>query len=178
MKFAMEVAKDSEERYPPRTVYGIVCGVKRHLGDKNGNKALNPLDAHDKRFGIFRHALDAEMKDATKEGLHSKCQKEEKDFVTVEEERKFWEMNLLGTSSAKSLLYTVYFYNGKIFGLRGGDHRNIVLNNFELGSNFIKFQENSCKIFHGGISDLKYIPRTVKHNYLSQRRRKTRVLSC
>ena len=39
---------------------------------------------------------------------------------------KFWEMNLLGTSSAKSLLYTVYFYNGKIFGLRGGDHRNIV----------------------------------------------------
>lgn len=50
---------------------------------------------------------------------------------------------LLGTSSAKSLLYTVYFYNGKIFGLRGGDHRNIVLNIFELGSNSIKFQENS-----------------------------------
>ena len=75
------------------------------------------------------------MKDATKEGLHIKCQKEEKEFVTAEEERKFWEMNLLGTSSAKSLLYTVYFYNGKIFGLRGGDHRNIVLNNFELGSN-------------------------------------------
>lgn len=70
---------------------------------------------------------------------------------------------LLGTSSAKSLLYTVYFYNGKIFGLRGGDHRNIVLNIFELGSNSIKFQENSCKTLHGGVSDLKYIPRTVKH---------------
>ena len=56
-------------------------------------------------------------------------------------------MNLLGTSSAKSFLYTVYFYNGKIFGLRGGDHRNIVLNNFELGSNFIKFQEHSCRKF-------------------------------
>jgi len=88
------------------------------------------------------------MKDATKEGLHIKCQKEEKEFVTAEEERNLWEMNLLGTSSAKSLLYTTYFYNGKIFGLRGGDHRNIVLNNF---------------FFHGGISDLKYIPRAVKH---------------
>ena len=76
------------------------------------------------------------MKDATKEGLHIKCQKEVKEFVTTEEERKFWEMNLLGMSSAKSLLYTVYFNNGKIFGLRDGDHRNIVLNNFELGSNF------------------------------------------
>ncbi|XP_068708500.1 uncharacterized protein [Montipora foliosa] len=48
-KFVREVAKDSGERYPPRTVYGIVCGVKRHLGDKNGDEALNPLDAHDKR---------------------------------------------------------------------------------------------------------------------------------
>ena len=63
---------------------------------------------------------------------------EETEFVTAVEEGKFWEMNLLGTSSAKSLLYTVYSYNGKIFGLQGGDHRNIVLNNFELGSNFIK----------------------------------------
>ena len=56
-------------------------------------------------------------------------------------------MNLLRTSSAKSLLYTVYFYNGKMFGLRGGDHRNIVSNDFELGSNYIKFQENSCTHF-------------------------------
>lgn len=39
-------------------------------------------------------------------------------------------MNLLGMSPAKSLLYSKYFYNGKIFGLRIGDHRNIVLNNF------------------------------------------------
>ena len=44
------------------------------------------------------------MKNTTKEGLHINCQKEEKEFVSAEEERKFWEMNLLGTSSAKSLL--------------------------------------------------------------------------
>ena len=50
-KFVMEVAKDSGERYPPRTVYGIVCGVKRYLGDKNGDEALNPLDAHGKKNG-------------------------------------------------------------------------------------------------------------------------------
>ena len=34
-KFVMEVAKDSGERYLcPRSVYGIVCGLKRHLEDK------------------------------------------------------------------------------------------------------------------------------------------------
>ena len=70
-----------------------------------------------RRFVLFRRCLDAEMKDGVREGLHIKCKKEEKELVTAEEERKFWEMNLLGTSSAKSLLYTVYFYNGKIFGL-------------------------------------------------------------
>ena len=49
-KFVMElkVAKDSGERYQPRTVYAIVCGLKRHLGGKNGDEALNPLDARDK----------------------------------------------------------------------------------------------------------------------------------
>ena len=50
-KFVMEVAKGSGERYPPRTVYGIACGVKRHLEDKNGDEALNPLDGPDKRYG-------------------------------------------------------------------------------------------------------------------------------
>ena len=85
-----------------------------------------------------------------------------KNLSPPKKERKVWEMNLLETSSAKSLLYTVYFYNGKIFGLQGGDHRNIVLNNFELESNFIKFEENYCKKFHGGVSDLNIFPEQLR----------------
>ena len=80
--------------------------------------------------------------------LSKKCQKEEKEFVAAEEERKFLEMNLLGTSSAKPLLYTAYYYNGKIFGLRGGDHTNIVVNIFELGYNFIKFNFKKNLVKH------------------------------
>ena len=82
------------------------------------------------------------MKDGVREGLHIKCKKEEKEFVSEQEEATFWEKKLLGTTSAKSLLNSIYFYNGKVFGLRGGDHRNIVVNNFEIGSNFIKGQMN------------------------------------
>ncbi|CAH3130145.1 unnamed protein product [Pocillopora meandrina] len=40
-KFVMEVAKDS----------GEMCGLKRHLGDKYGDEALNPLDAAKKGTG-------------------------------------------------------------------------------------------------------------------------------
>ena len=48
-KLVMEVAKKSGGRYPPKTVYGIVCALKRYLEEKNGSEALNPLDASDKR---------------------------------------------------------------------------------------------------------------------------------
>ena len=60
------------------------------------------------------------MKDGVREGRYIKCKKEEKEFVSKQEEATFWEKKLL--------------YNGKVFGLRGGDHRNIVVNNFEIGS--------------------------------------------
>ena len=48
-KFVVEVAKKSGERYPLKTVYGIICVFKRYLEEKNGSEALNPLDASDKR---------------------------------------------------------------------------------------------------------------------------------
>ena len=68
---------------------------------------------------ILRSALDAEMKDATRAGVALQNKKAERLPVT-EEENKFWEMGHLGCQSAKSLLNIVYFYNGKLFGLRGG----------------------------------------------------------
>ena len=67
-----------------------------------------------RRFVLFRRCLDAEMKDGVREGLHIKCKKEEKEFVSEQEEATFWEKKLLGTTSAKLLLNTIYFYNGKV----------------------------------------------------------------
>ena len=49
-KFVQEVANKTGGRYPPRWLYGIFCGLKRHLEDENGGKALNPLDSSDKRY--------------------------------------------------------------------------------------------------------------------------------
>src|SRR6056300_330053 len=42
-KFIMEVCKDSGERYPPRTLYSVVCGIQRHLEDNNGGNAIRIL---------------------------------------------------------------------------------------------------------------------------------------
>ena len=80
------------------------------------------------------------MKDGVRERLHIKCKKE-KEFVSEQVEATFWV---------------------KKFGSRGGDHRNIVVNNSEIGSNFIKFEENASKTYHGGLCDIKYVPRMVR----------------
>ena len=80
-----------------------------------------------------------------------------------EHENKFWTLGLLGRSSAKSLLNVVYHYNRKLFGLCASKHRNISLENFEIGDNYIHFQENLSKTFHRDLLDLKYEPCAIKH---------------
>lgn len=115
------------------------------------------------RFSIFRRALDAEMKEGTRLGIGLQNKKVEKMPVDESDEAKFWEMGILGKKTANSLLNVVYFYNGKLFSLRGGEHRNICLNNFEIGDNYIRFEENVSKTYHGGLKDLRYEPRVVKH---------------
>lgn len=74
-----------------------------------------------------------------------------------------WEQGLLGTKSAKTLMHTLYFYNGKLFGLRASEHRLLRLNNFELGDNVIKYTENICKTYHGGLKDLKKKCKVATH---------------
>ena len=48
-KFIQEVANKKGSRYSPRTLYGIVCGLKRHLEEVKGKSAFNILDYKDKR---------------------------------------------------------------------------------------------------------------------------------
>ena len=48
-KLVQEVANKNGGRYPSRSLYGIVCGLKRYLEDVNGGNALNSLDSSDKR---------------------------------------------------------------------------------------------------------------------------------
>ena len=42
-KFVQEVAKPSKERYPPKTLYQIVCGLPRFMEEKNEKMDFNPV---------------------------------------------------------------------------------------------------------------------------------------
>ena len=39
-KFICEVAKQTGERYPPKTLYLLVCGINRHLGNVQRGKGV------------------------------------------------------------------------------------------------------------------------------------------
>ena len=48
-KFVQEVVDSEGKVYPGRTLYGIICGIRRHFEETVGSEALNALDALDKR---------------------------------------------------------------------------------------------------------------------------------
>ena len=52
-KFVQEVANSEGKVYPAMTLYGIICGIRRHLEETVGCKALNPLDSSDKRYEMI-----------------------------------------------------------------------------------------------------------------------------
>ena len=74
------------------------------------------------------------------------------------------QKDLLGCQTAKSSQYNFFFfYNGKLFGIRAKEHRNLRVNNFRIDSVSVTYDESTSKTFHGGLKDLKYSPRVTKH---------------
>ncbi|XP_048583933.1 uncharacterized protein LOC116602978 [Nematostella vectensis] len=116
-KFVQEVAKADGTRYPPRSLYSLITGIQRHL-QKCGIKSIHYFPCFIfsffflLRLKMFRRKLDAEMKLASKDGLATASKKEERGEISVEDKAALWEKGLLGCQTAKSLLNTIYFYNG------------------------------------------------------------------
>ena len=103
------------------------------------------------------------MKDATKGGIANKCKKDERREITKSEEAELWKQGLRGSSTAETLLHTMYFYNGKLFGLRGGEHRLLRVSNITVQGSHIIFDECMSKTFHGGLKDLTRKLRYIEH---------------
>ena len=70
------------------------------------------------RLTLFRQVLDAEMRKATSDCVGKSAKMAERTAITEEDEQILWEKELLGDYTAKSLMNTMYFCNGKLFGLR------------------------------------------------------------
>ncbi|CAC5365805.1 unnamed protein product [Mytilus coruscus] len=122
-RFVMERGNKNGDENPPKSLYYIVCGLLRHCRDMNVHDK-NFLDQKDGRFAHFRRVLDAKMKDLLSKGLGTKVRRA--DPVSDDDEEKLWANGVFSTTNSSTLQYTVFFYNCKLFGLRGRDeHRNL-----------------------------------------------------
>ena len=65
--------------------------------------------------------------------------KDEKHVFSVGEEL-MWQKGIVGKSTAKTLMNTIYFYNGKIFGFRAAAHRIIRPEILYLAMNLFSIQ--------------------------------------
>lgn len=115
------------------------------------------------RFKGFQKALDAEMIDATACGVGAASKKKERSEITEKDEIVLWQKNLFEGNTAESLMHSIYFYNGKLFSLRAGEHRLLRLSNVSLSKNCTTFNESMSKIYNGGLNYVRYTPRCVEH---------------
>jgi integrase len=164
-KFAVETRRQDGKQYPSRTLWMLMCGLLRYLRDRNVHE-MNFLNEKDHRFVHFRRVLDAQMKKLTSDGIGATVKQAEP--LTKEDESRLWECGVLGTSTSQSLLYTVFLYNCKLFGLRGCDeHRGLVPGQFSVGRDhigqYVEFTGRSSKTFKGGLDQTHIKAKTVKH---------------
>ena len=79
-KFVQEVAKPSKERYPPKTLYGIISGIRLFLAEQKPSEDITPLNTSDKRYDLtddFKqgtHVHEGRRKQVLGNGTLSSCE--------------------------------------------------------------------------------------------------------
>lgn len=165
-RFVLEVRTQKGEEYAPKTLYGILCGLLRHLREHKIHDK-NFLDANDPIFGEFRKTVNSKMQDLLENGIGTEIKQAEP--VSAEDENKLWDLGIFGDRDAKTLQLTVFFYACKLFGLRGRDeHRSLQASQFHVGNDsrgkFIRFVGRNTKTFKGGLGQMTLTNKDIRHD--------------
>jgi hypothetical protein len=149
-KFAVEIRRKDGKPYPQKTLYMLCVGILRYLRE-NGNH-IHFLDEKDSKICEFRRALSARMTELTAQRIGTSVNQAEP--VNQQTEDILWEKGLLGNSSSKAILNTMFFYNSKLVGLRGVDEpKNLSVDQFEIekdqNGTYLQFNGRANKTYKG-----------------------------
>ena len=164
-KFVLETRRQDSTPYPPNTLVQLVAGLQRHLRE-SGRPGMSILNEKDPTFARAHIALDARMKQLTKEGVG--CTRKQAQPLSVEQEETLWEKGIFCLNTGEGIIYAVFWYNCKLFGLRGGDeHRNLVREQYEVDYDsshrrFLRFKGRSSKNVQGGLKQRKVETKDLK----------------
>lgn len=163
--FILEARKANGEKYPPKTLHGIVAAIQHYL-KREGREFkffTNPI------FSKLMGSLDAAMKQVSAEGLGSA--KRQAQVISLEEEELLWSKGILGEQTPQQLLDTVIYLLGLHFALRGGkEHRRLrrmasqitVGIDSSTGWKYLQYREDVSKTRGGGLKDRKTVPKVTR----------------
>uniref|UniRef100_A0A1X7U4V1 Uncharacterized protein n=1 Tax=Amphimedon queenslandica TaxID=400682 RepID=A0A1X7U4V1_AMPQE len=123
--YILETRRADGQPYPLTTIYHLLSGILRHMRSRD-HECPNFLDKKNHHFQQLSSALENMGKQLRCQGIGAEVK--HASLITSEEEELLWTSHILSTKDPKSLLYAVFYCNGKNFCLRGGnEHRNLKL---------------------------------------------------
>ena len=166
-RYALSTRKKNGEKYPPKTVYLLLCSLQRHMREVK-EKPFNIFDREDADFKLLFNTCDNYFRELRVDGVGAEARPTE--VLTREDEERLWDTGVMSPDTPKGLLNAVFFYNGKNFMLRGGaEHRNLKLSQLQknvspAGAVRYTYTENASKNRSGGFNQLN-VENKIVHQY-------------
>lgn len=163
--FIQEARKANGEKYPPKTLHGIIAAIQHYLKFKGKESQF----FNDPVFARLMGSLNAAMKEASAEGLGNSTKKAE--VISIEEEELLWSKAILGEQAPQQLLDTILYLLGLHFALRGGkEHRRLRRMKSQItiridsssGRRYLEYREDVSKTNGGGLKDRKKAPKVTR----------------
>ena len=153
----MSTRKKTGEKYPPKTVHMLLCGIQRYMREQK-EVAFNIFSMDDPAFKQLMTTCDSLYRELREEGVGAGSAPTQ--TLADAEIEKLWTSGVLSVDSPQGLLNAVFFYNRRNFLLRGGaEHRKLKLsqvkkNTSPEGRERYTYSEHVSKNRRGGVGQL------------------------
>ena len=163
----MEIKRQDGRDYPPNSLQQLVAGLQRYLRNGCGKSHVNFFKERT-NFNALRLSLDTRMKELHAAGIG--IGRNSSDPVTLDDELKLWCSGVFNTETAVGISNIVFYYNGKLFGVRGfQEHVNsqasqfVVCEDQQQNVRFVKYTPAQRKNSQGGLKNKKAMQDPIRH---------------
>lgn len=160
-EFFVKLKKKDGKEYEPSSVENIKASIERHLKEKYYPHVITS----DIQFQRTRDIIKAKKMSLKKQGLGRKANASARLEPT--DESRLFSSHQLGSTTPRSLQFSIFYNFSKGFGLRGRDeHRHlcfgdIVVKSTSTGVEYLEMRERASKTMDGSKKD-DFRPTTPK----------------
>ena len=143
--FVLESRRKDGRSYPPNTLRNILGSLFRVMKENFGaSNVISFMDSktRERDYPRLHNAMDRHFRDLRASGIGA--ERKQASIITADDEKQMWAKGVLGSSSPKVLLQTIFFLNGKNFCFRGRkEHHTLRLSQFVASCTGAKTQTNT-----------------------------------